>query len=329
MTGDSKRPDNPASVLVPFDLEENEESTKLISIPPDIGVPKVHMERSTAYLIVLKGSNVGEMYRIADDSHVLGRSFEATIRLHDSGISRRHAQLIRRGGQIFIEDLGSANGTLVNETPIREAALKDGDKIRLGSTTILKFTFHDKLDETFQKQMFDAALRDGLTKAFNKRYLLDRLENEFAFARRHRSDLSIIMFDVDHFKRFNDTYGHLAGDAVLVHLVRTVHASLRTEDVFARYGGEEFMLICRGSGLENATIVAERLRVLIAGSPLEFQGTSLAVTSSLGVASLRESQAQTSLELIAAVDHALYEAKGAGRNCVRAHRGTAASDGGP
>ena len=121
--------------------------------------------------------------------------------------SRKHALLVQKGGSVHIEDLQSANGTLVNGVQIDREALHDGDKIRLGSTTILKFTYNDHLDETFQRQMYEAALRDGLTKAFNRQYFLDRLETEVAYARRHQSALALLIFDVDHFKRVNDTYG--------------------------------------------------------------------------------------------------------------------------
>src|SRR5581483_6850222 len=155
-------------------------------------------------------------------------------------------RVLQIGGEVTIEDLKSANGTVVNGEPVgATAALKDGDKIRLGSTTILKFTYHDHLDESFQQQMYDAALRDALTKAFNKKYFLDRLETELAYAKRHAAHLSLLMIDIDHFKQVNDTYGHLAGDFVLSRIARIALGTVRTEDVFARYGGEEFGVICR------------------------------------------------------------------------------------
>src|SRR5262249_42089528 len=130
--------------------------------------------RDKAYLIVLAGSNVGEMYRLDEAETVLGRGTGATIRLNDDGISRRHARLLQLTAEVIIEDLKSSNGTQVNGETIAQATLKDGDKIRLGATTILKFTYHDRLDETFQQQMYEAALRDPLTKAHNKRYFGDR-----------------------------------------------------------------------------------------------------------------------------------------------------------
>ncbi|MBF5066749.1 FHA domain-containing protein, partial [Salmonella enterica subsp. enterica serovar Istanbul] len=91
-----------------------------------------------------------------------------------------HCRVLSIGGRVIIEDLGSANGTLVNGEMIQHQELKEGDKIRLGANTMLKFTYQDKLDETFQQQMYDAALRDGLTKSYNKKFFIDRLETEFA-----------------------------------------------------------------------------------------------------------------------------------------------------
>jgi diguanylate cyclase (GGDEF)-like protein len=199
---------------------------------------------------------------------------------------------------------------------IEHHELKEGDKIRLGTNTMLKFTYQDKLDETFQQQMYDAALRDGLTKFYNKKFFIDRLETEFAYAKRHSTMLSLVMFDVDHFKKVNDNYGHLAGDAVLMHLARITHSMIRTEDVAARYGGEEFAIICRGIPLLNAGVVGERLRTNVEAANFDFQGKRLPVTISVGVAALPESHAASSCELVADADEALYEAKKSGRNRV-------------
>ncbi|WP_437572607.1 diguanylate cyclase [Sorangium sp. So ce542] len=272
--------------------------------------------KDRAYLIVLAGSNVGEMYRVEGAEIVIGRASGATIRLNDDGISRRHARLLQMDSQVLIEDLNSSNGTLVNGEQVTRLALHDGDKIRLGSTTILKFTYHDHLDESFQQQMYDAALRDALTKAFNKKYFLDRLETEVSYARRHSAHLSLLMFDVDHFKRINDTFGHLAGDYVLARIAKIASNTVRTEDVFARYGGEEFGILCRGVALENAGILGERLRLLIEGSVFEHEGVRVPTTISVGVAAHPVVPVQTGLQLIAAADEALYEAKRTGRNRV-------------
>jgi diguanylate cyclase (GGDEF)-like protein len=290
--------------------------TKLSSLHDEL---RARRRQVHAYLVVLAGSNVGEMHRIEGPETVIGRAMNTNLRLNDDGISRRHCRVLQIGGMVVVEDLASANGTLVNGDMIQHVELKDGDKIRLGSNTVLKFTYQDKLDERFQQQMYDAALRDGLTAIYNKKFFLDRLDTEFAFAKRHRSLLSLVMFDVDHFKRVNDTYGHLAGDAVLVQLSGITQGMVRTEDVLARYGGEEFAVICRGTPLLNAGILGERVRTAVEGSAFEYQQQRLPVTISVGVAALPESEATSPQELIGHADSALYEAKKSGRNRVCIH----------
>ena len=295
------------------DESEATRITKLTSLADELRTRKQQVH---AYLVVLAGSNVGEAHRLEGPETVIGRAMNTTLRLNDDGISRRHCRLLQLGGKIIIEDLGSVNGTLVNGDMVSHVELKDGDKIRLGSYTILKFTYQDKLDEKFQQQMYDAALRDGLTRVYNKKFFLDRLDTEFAYAKRHRSMLSLVMFDVDHFKRINDTYGHLAGDAVLVRLADITQSMIRTEDALARYGGEEFAVICRGIPLLNAGILGERLRAAVEQAAFEFQGQRLPVTISVGVAALPEAPAATPQELISHADSSLYEAKKTGRNRV-------------
>src|SRR5262249_35562882 len=158
------------------------------------------------------------------------------IRIEDEGVSRKHARLTTNGTEVHLEDLGSANGTFVNEQPLKvRRLLEDGDKIKLGSTTIIKFSYSDEIEESFQRRMFEAALRDGLTRAYNKKYLLERLDKELAFSLRHGTPLTLFLLDADHFKSVNDTFGHPAGDAVLVALAAIVQDTIRKEDVFARY----------------------------------------------------------------------------------------------
>ena len=273
-------------------------------------------DRDRAYLIVLAGASVGEMYKITAESTVIGRGQQADIQVIDEGISRRHAEIKHNGEEIVIRDLGSTNGTYCNGDKIGEHVLTDGDKIQVGSTTILKFTFHDSLDESFQRQMYESALRDGLTKIFNKKYFLDRLESEFAYAVRHRTPLSLVMFDIDHFKRINDTHGHLAGDYALSTLAKVVGDTIRQEDVFARYGGEEFAVISRGIDLSGALAFGERIRRCVDGHPFVYNGVDIKVTVSVGVAAVPEVGMKEPEELIGAADDALYQAKRQGRNRV-------------
>src|SRR6516164_5745394 len=179
-------------------------------------------KRNLAYLVVLAGVSAGEMFKLQLDKTIIGRGPRCAVRLNDEGVSREHCQLVREtkedGDKIVLEDLGSTNGTFCNGIRVDRRELADGDKIMVGSTTILKFTYHDYLDEVFQRQMYESALRDGLTKVFNKKYFTDYLEKEFAYASRHNSPLALIFLDIDFFKKINDTFGHPGGDFVLSEL---------------------------------------------------------------------------------------------------------------
>jgi diguanylate cyclase (GGDEF)-like protein len=272
-----------------------------------------------AYLVVLAGVSAGEMFKLQHEKTVVGRGQTVELRLNDEGVSREHCQFVRDGEKVIVEDLGSTNGTFCNGIRVDRRELVAGDKIMVGSTTVLKFTYHDHLDEVFQRQMYESALRDGLTKVFNKKYFTDYLEKEFAFAARHRGPLALIFLDIDHFKKINDTHGHPAGDFVLSELSQMMVDLLRTEDVLARFGGEEFTVLCRGSDLEGAKIVAERLRTTVEQRKFTFGGKDIPVTISLGLAAVPDSSVPDHAAFLAAADKALYEAKRTGRNRLCVH----------
>jgi diguanylate cyclase (GGDEF)-like protein len=281
--------------------------------------PKVG-EGNAAYVVVLAGSNVGEMYKVEKDRTVMGRGEHVDIRLFDEGISREHAQVVLEkgdaGSRNILEDMGSTNGTFCNGTRVQRQVLADGDKILLGSTTILKFTYQDKLDQMFQRQMSESALRDGLTKAFNKRYFAERLESEYAYAVGHDAPLSLLFVDIDHFKRINDVHGHPAGDYVLIELAKLAHGVLRNEDVFARYGGEEFAVISRATDIDQAQPLAERLRKAVEEHAFSYEGKAIPVTISVGVARAPSAGVGSPAEFIALADETMYTAKRSGRNRV-------------
>lgn len=281
--------------------------------------PVVQADDRKACLIVMAGVSLGEMFPIETGHAVIGRSERADFRVLDEGVSREHMRVRIDGDRAVIEDLGSTNGTYCNGDKIDRAELHDGDKLLIGATTVLKFTYHDQIEETFQRQMYESALRDGMTKAFNKKYLLDRLESEFAYSIRHLAPLSLILFDLDHLKDINDMFGHPAGDRVLCELAQRTARSLRTEDVFARFGGDEFAVVCRGVDLASARAVAERLRKVAGGRPFAFDQKVIPITISLGIAAIPGATVQDAAALVAAADGALYQAKRNGRNqvCVK------------
>jgi diguanylate cyclase (GGDEF)-like protein len=217
---------------------------------------------------------------------------------------------------VTVRDLESTNGTFVNGSRVTQAALRDGDKIQLGSATILRYSLQDELEETFQRQMYESALLDGLTRAYNKRYFLSRLDSEVAYALRHKTLLSLVLFDIDLFKKINDTHGHQAGDFVLSAVSEVVANTVRREDVFSRYGGEEFSVISRGIDREGAVAFGERLRRRVDQRPFLYQGASIPVAISVGVVEMQAHGCRDATQLVRAADEALYQAKADGRNRV-------------
>jgi two-component system cell cycle response regulator len=293
--------------------------TRIQKDPP--GPSKAQTSRDQAYVIVLAGSAMGEMFKLSNNPTIIGRGQTAHIRMIDDGVSREHCEIRVEGENMVLHDLGSTNGTFCGGARIERHVLEDGDKILVGSTTVLKFTYHDSLDELFQRQMYESALRDDLTRTFNKKYFTDRLESEYAFAMRTKAPLSLVVFDLDHFKEVNDTYGHPAGDEVLAGVSRVVSALIRAEDVFARVGGEEFGVICRAADSTQAQTVGERMRLAVAGHKFSVEDKLIPVAISAGTATIPDSRITDAQALIAAADQALYEAKRTGRNrvCVWHH----------
>jgi len=288
--------------------------TRVQDSPP--GTSRTPTTRDQAYLIVLAGSAMGEMFKIARSQTIIGRGQTAHVRMMDDGISREHCEIQIEGDGMILHDLGSTNGTFCRGLRVDRHVLEDGDKILVGSSTVLKFTYHDSLDEVFQRQMYESALRDDLTKTFNKKYFTDRLESEFVFALRTKADLSLVTFDLDHFKLINDTHGHPVGDLVLSDMAQVVAGLIRAEDVFARVGGEEFAIICRGADGAQGQAVAERVRQAVFDHRFATEEETIPVAVSAGVATIPDTRITDAQALIAAADQALYEAKRTGRNRV-------------
>jgi diguanylate cyclase (GGDEF)-like protein len=298
-----------------MEMQPPADETTLSRVP--FGKPVRAQQGPSAYLVVISGPSFGEMYKLKGDRSVLGRGERTDIRVLDDGVSREHVAIERDGGKMVVVDLGSTNGTFCNGTRVARHDLTDGDKISIGATTILKFTYQDQVDERYQKQLFESALRDGLTSTFNRRYFIDRLHTEFRFAVRHQKALALLFVDIDHFKKINDTFGHLGGDGVLAAVARVMTATIRAEDVLARYGGEEFAVICREIDSDGARVLGERLRRAIEQNRFEHDGKVIPVTVSIGAAV--DSKTGDAQALIAAADAAMYEAKRAGRNRVCLH----------
>lgn len=283
----------------------------LSKIPPILG----KTEKRRACFIVIHGREVGKMYKL-DDRRMfnIGRTNEVEIRIEDEGVSRKHAKILQTAEGIVLEDLSSTNGTFCNGERVTRRVLADGDKVQIGSTTILKFSLQDEVEEEFLKQQYQSATRDPLTGSYNKKFLLDRLPSEVAFAKRHNKIFSIALLDIDHFKKINDTYGHQAGDFILRLVVEVIMKTIRVEDILCRYGGEEFVIIMRETNTDSATIAAERVRRNVEQARFNYEGKPIPVTVSLGIATYHDGKPGTAEELVKQADGYLYRAKEKGRN---------------
>jgi len=284
---------------------------------------KAGSRKGAACLLVISGKAIGRMFKLSKPEMVLGRGDDADITIDEVAISRHHARItVKSDDTIWIEDLGSKNGTYFEGERVTSLELHDGDRVQVGSSTILKLTYQDNIEEEFQRQLYESATRDAVTGLFNKKFLLDRLSAEFAYCMRHRVTLSLCMFDIDDFKQINDQWGHVAGDAVLGQLGSIVSKASRTEDVLCRYGGEEFAVLLREIDSGNALLYAERIRKRIAQNDFSItdkdgQHRAIKLTISIGIATLNKNVRYAKLEeFVAAADKQLYIAKQAGRNRV-------------
>jgi two-component system cell cycle response regulator len=274
-------------------------------------------ESRSACFVVIAGKQTGAMYKLDEGEAMIGRAKNASIRIDDDGVSRLHAKIVRHPeGPVAIVDLKSTNGTFCNGERVDSHVLQDGDRIQIGTTTIIKFSLQDSLEEDFQRHQYESATRDPLTNCYNKSHFLERLPSEFAFAERHDKPLSLAMLDIDRFKKINDSYGHLAGDFVLRKLGTLLQERLRADDFLARYGGEEFALLMRETPKRSALQTAERLRKLVATTLFKHEGKKIAVTISIGVATWPTDRINSSQALVKAADANLYAAKRKGRNKV-------------
>ncbi len=267
-------------------------------------------------LSFMGGPSMGQLHLLKAGEFVVGRSKEASIVVHDDGISRQHFKLMVKDSQVSIEDLGSTNGTYVNGVKITKQALHDKDTIQISSQTIMTFSYVSNLEAQKQSQIYKMANFDAVTQARTKSYFLDQMDQEFSHATRKGLSLSLMIFDLDYFKKVNDTYGHPAGDYLLKKISDITQNIIRNEDLFARYGGEEFVILMRDTSEEDAVRLAERLRQAIEKHIFEFEGNKMRVTLSIGVSTLINANFANFEAMIKVADQYLYFAKENGRNKV-------------
>jgi two-component system cell cycle response regulator len=268
-----------------------------------------------AALVVIHGLDLGRKYDLMREQTVVGRSSKADIQIDQEAISRNHARFGITAGRVTLKDLGSTNGTYVNDEMIAtELQLRNGDLVKIGRT-IFKFIEGGNIESAYHDEIYRLTTVDGLTQVFNRRYFEETVEREISRCQRYGRQLSLVMVDIDRFKLINDNFGHLAGDHVLKHVASAIKTRIRREDILSRYGGEEFALLLPEIDVKGAAALAEKIRKLIEKQKFEFDKQEIPVTISAGVAALKTPSYEAA-DLVRAADTQLYAAKNEGRNKV-------------
>ncbi|NBO93420.1 MAG: GGDEF domain-containing protein [Planctomycetia bacterium] len=261
------------------------------------------------------GPGMGVRHRLAKRSVIIGRGSDCDIYISDDSVSRRHARIYPTRNGFFAEDLKSTNGTFVNRQQVTESRIADGDYLQVGNC-IFRFLAGSNIEQEYYEEIYRLTILDALTDIHNKRYLEEFLDRELARSIRYRRPLSLIMFDVDHFKSINDRIGHLGGDFTLREVASLIKQTVRREELFARYGGEEFAIVLPETTLNESVEVAERIRRRVQTHLFEFESKSFSLTVSLGVTSTMGDRPITFVDLFREADQNLYKAKQSGRNRV-------------
>jgi diguanylate cyclase (GGDEF)-like protein len=298
------------------DFDEAHEQTIVIDRNALVDSVSAPQSSRSHVFVRMDGSDVGQVTSLTGLALEVGRLAKNQLHLPLEGVSRQHARIVYVDNAYWVEDLGSANGTFVQGSRITRHRLTDGDVVQFGPRVVFRYSITDTGEERILRQLYESSVKDALTGAFNREYLNERLKAEVAYARRHQADLSFVLFDIDHFKKINDTYGHPTGDAVLQAIVSAVGKTLRAEDVLARYGGEEFGVVLRGVSLQSAHGVAERLRSIAEAALTKHEGNEVRCTISAGCAALSCCENPSTEALVAVTDRRLYIAKRGGRNRV-------------
>ncbi|HRQ64103.1 MAG TPA: GGDEF domain-containing protein [Xanthomonadaceae bacterium] len=266
-----------------------------------------------AALVVIHGDPLGKRVSLGVEL-VIGRAPEAGFQIAHRSVSRQHCRFWLEDGVYRVRDLGSTNRTFVNQQPVVEAILQDGDLITVGET-ILKFIAEGSVEARYHEELHQMAMVDALTELANRRQFQELLEKELRRAAREQASFCLMILDIDLFKAINDRYGHPAGDVVLKRVAAVIREHTGESVWGARIGGEEFALVLRDTVFKQAFAIAERLREEVAAQRIEIDGLEHGVTVSIGIAEWGAGLVTYS-DLMRAADHQLYRAKSGGRNRV-------------
>jgi diguanylate cyclase (GGDEF)-like protein len=267
-----------------------------------------------ACLVVLQGQRLGQRIDLDESPLVIGRSPEVDFQVLERSVSREHCRIWHEPQGYRIKDLNSTNKTFLNDQPIIEAELKDGDHIGVGNC-VLKFMDRSSVEARYHEELYQLATADPLTDLYNRRQFLELIEKELARATTHQRPLSLLIIDLDNFKMINDRFGHPTGDIVLKKVSQVLREQAREEFILARIGGEEFAIVMPEHGIASACQYADSLRRAVAAIELGLPSGPQHVTVSIGVADWIAGMSITG-DIMRAADEQLYRAKQNGRNQV-------------
>jgi two-component system cell cycle response regulator len=269
-------------------------------------------------LIVVRGTQQGKRFELSSQSMSIGRDATADIVIDDPKVSRRHAVIQKESDLVRLIDGGSTNGSYINDLRIpgkHSVLLNKEDMIKIGNT-ILKYLPKGELEIHYIGTLESKAHTDSLTKTYNKGYILEAMEAEFKRARALNTAFSLLVVDLDHFKRVNDTHGHDAGDSVLVEVSAILRSAISANrGILGRFGGEEFVALLPSHAQAGALELAESIRETVEHHLVEYDDTSIRITASIGVATM-DSDTLGVRDLFRLADRAVYLAKNGGRNKV-------------
>lgn len=281
-------------------------------LAPSAPTVATHVDR--ACLVVIYGPELGRRSTLTSAPFEIGRQSTCDLSIDQESISRTHARIVLENGAHVISDLGSTNGTFVNDRQVQKGPLRDGDQVKVGRS-ILKYMAGDNVEANYHEEIYRLMTTDALTQTHNRRYFNEALDREFNRCVRYKRSLSLVMFDIDHFKKINDTYGHVAGDSVLRQLAGVIKPRLRTQDMLARVGGEEFaVLLPEVDGL-GARVAGDKVRRIAEAARFHVDTREFSCTVSVGIAQWDDTMS-TPVALYERADKNLYAAKSGGRNRV-------------
>ena len=275
------------------------------------------------YLLVLSGPQLGEIFPLDPEREiVLGRDPACEISLRDTGVSRRHAGVVASPAGARLRDLGSTNGIFVEGIRVADCELQDGQRVQMGMHTALKYCLCDDLEIGYQRRLAEGALLDPETGLFNRRHFDDRLSAELVTSSRYTRPMSLLLVDVDGFRRVNEAHGRSAGDEALGLVSRLVRSAVRREDILARISGEQFGVVARETPLSAGRALGERIRKAVERGHISVRGQDLSLTVSVGVVGVDTivtyTATRTETDVLLLAEAALRRALDAGGNRVEA-----------